>query len=67
MYCSTLKFKNETPGMCCAGGKVKFQELHPTPEPISNLVSGAQANRNIFWQIQLHVNIQNAMANLLSC
>ena len=21
MYCSALKFKNETPGMCCAGEK----------------------------------------------
>jgi len=39
MYCSDLKFKNETPGMCYAGGNVKLQELFPTPEPISTLVS----------------------------
>ena len=39
MHCSALKFKNETPGMCCAGGKVKLLELHPTPEQISTLVS----------------------------
>lgn len=40
VYCSALKFKNETPGMCCAGGKVKLPELHSPPEPLSTLVSG---------------------------
>ena len=48
MYCSALKFKNETPSMCCAGGKVKLQELHPTPEPISNLVSGGTSQSKYF-------------------
>ncbi|GFS85903.1 uncharacterized protein TNCV_1219131 [Trichonephila clavipes] len=33
MYCSALKFKNETRGMCCASGKVKLPELHSPPEP----------------------------------
>jgi len=31
------KFKNEAPGLCCAGEKAKFQELHPPPEPLSTL------------------------------
>ena len=39
-YCGALKFKNETPGMCCADGKVKLPELHSPPEPLSTLVSG---------------------------
>ena len=39
-YCGALKFKNETPGMCCAGGKVKLPELREPPEPLSTLVSG---------------------------
>ena len=39
-YYGALKFKNETPGMCCSGGKVKLPELHPSPEPLSTLVSG---------------------------
>ena len=39
-FCRALKFKYETPGMCCAGGKVKLPELHLPPEPLSTLVSG---------------------------
>ncbi|GFX58303.1 uncharacterized protein TNCV_204901 [Trichonephila clavipes] len=40
MYCSALKFKNETRGMCCASGKVKLPELHSPPEPLSTFLSG---------------------------
>ncbi|GFY31473.1 ATP-dependent DNA helicase [Trichonephila clavipes] len=42
MYCSALKFKNETQthGMCCASGKVKLPELHSPPEPLSTFLSG---------------------------
>ncbi|GFV79797.1 uncharacterized protein TNCV_1726221 [Trichonephila clavipes] len=40
MYCSALKFKNETRGMCCANGKVKLPELHSPPEPLSTFLSG---------------------------
>ncbi|GBP87827.1 hypothetical protein EVAR_65676_1 [Eumeta japonica] len=40
MYCSALKLKNKTPGMCCTSGKVKLPELHPPPEPLSTLLSG---------------------------
>jgi hypothetical protein len=29
VYCRALKFKNESPGMCCASGKVKLPEHHP--------------------------------------
>ena len=39
-YCGALKFKNETPGMCCAGGKVKLPKLRKPLEPLSTLVSG---------------------------
>lgn len=31
VYCNALKFKNEPPGMCCAGGKVKLSQLHSPP------------------------------------
>ncbi|GFX22687.1 uncharacterized protein TNCV_2994221 [Trichonephila clavipes] len=40
IYCSALKFKNETRGMCCASGKVKLPELHSPPEPLSTFLSG---------------------------
>ncbi|GFT13405.1 helitron_like_N domain-containing protein [Trichonephila clavipes] len=39
-YCGAQKFKNETPGMCCAGGKVKLPDLRSPPEPLLTLVSG---------------------------
>ncbi|GFX87080.1 uncharacterized protein TNCV_2637201 [Trichonephila clavipes] len=38
MYCGAQKFKNETPGMCCAGGKVKLPDLRSPPEPLLTLV-----------------------------
>nr|XP_029709441.1 uncharacterized protein LOC115255455 [Aedes albopictus] len=40
LHCNALKFANESPGMCCAGGKVKLPELSTPPEPLSSLVSG---------------------------
>ena len=61
-----LKFKNETPGMYFAGGKVKLQELDPTPEPISTLISGG-TSQSKHTQIQLHANIQSTRAKLSSC
>jgi len=48
MYFSALKFKNETPEMCCAGGKVKLQELHPKPEPISTVISSGKSQSKHF-------------------
>ena len=44
--------------------KVKLQELDPTPEPTSNLVSGGTSQSKFNTHIQLHANIQSAMANL---
>lgn len=38
--CNAFKFKNETDGMCCAGGKVKLTPLSPPPEPLFSLVGG---------------------------
>ncbi|XP_037926298.1 uncharacterized protein LOC119661154 [Hermetia illucens] len=50
MYCSALKFKNETPGICCTSGKVKLPELHPPPEPLSTLLSGVTPESKHFLQ-----------------
>ena len=47
-YCFALKFKNETPAMCCAGGKVKLPELHPPPDPLATLVSGVTSQSKHF-------------------
>lgn len=40
IYCHALKFKKETPGMCCSNGKVDLPLLVDPPEPLRTLVSG---------------------------
>ncbi|GFX54990.1 ATP-dependent DNA helicase [Trichonephila clavipes] len=53
MYCSALKFKNETRGMCCASGKVKLPELHSPPEPLSTFLSAVtRVSKHLFENIR---------------
>lgn len=40
VHCDAFKFQNETPGMCCANGKVKLPKLRPPPEPLLSLLLG---------------------------
>lgn len=47
-HCGALKFKNETPGMCCSNGKVKLPALNLPPEPLSTLVSGTTSESKHF-------------------
>lgn len=47
-HCQAFKFKNETPGMCCADGKVRLPELNCPPEPLLSLVSCATAESRHF-------------------
>ncbi|GFR24835.1 ATP-dependent DNA helicase [Trichonephila clavata] len=37
--CRALKWKDETQGMCCSGGKVKLPNLEPYPEPLYSLLT----------------------------
>ena len=37
-YCSALKWKGETPGMCCSNGKVNIERLQEPPEPLKTLL-----------------------------
>lgn len=39
-HCNALKFHNETPGLCCASGKVRLPEIQYPPEPLATLISG---------------------------
>ncbi|XP_067614418.1 uncharacterized protein [Eurosta solidaginis] len=39
-HCNALKFQSETPGLCCAGGKVKLPVLTHPPEPLHSLLYG---------------------------
>lgn len=52
-YCHAYRFVNETPGLCCANGKVKLPPLNPPPEPLMSLVSGnAQQSNHFLRNIQ---------------
>uniref|UniRef100_T1I9R8 Uncharacterized protein n=1 Tax=Rhodnius prolixus TaxID=13249 RepID=T1I9R8_RHOPR len=48
-YCGAQKFKNETPDMCYAGGKVKLPDLRSPPKPLLTLVSGETSQSNNFF------------------
>lgn len=47
-HCKALKFANETPGLCCANGKVKLPVLNPPPEPLRSLMSGTGSQSTHF-------------------
>ncbi|XP_029172029.1 uncharacterized protein LOC114941269 [Nylanderia fulva] len=47
-YCQALKFQNETPGMCCASGKVVLSSLPTPPEPLLSLLAGDSDDSKLF-------------------
>lgn len=56
-HCKALKYRNETPGVCCASHKVKLIPLIPPPEPLRSLLSGTGAHSKYFLtQIQISNN-----------
>lgn len=52
-HCKALKYRHETPGLCCASGKVKLARLVAPPDPLHSLVSGTGTDSEHFLkQIQ---------------
>jgi hypothetical protein len=47
-HCNALKYRSETPGLCCAGGKVKLPVLDQPPEPLYSLLYGNTIQSNHF-------------------
>uniref|UniRef100_A0A8D8QFU6 Helitron helicase-like domain-containing protein n=1 Tax=Cacopsylla melanoneura TaxID=428564 RepID=A0A8D8QFU6_9HEMI len=47
-HCKALKYENESPGLCCASGKVKLAPLVRPPEPLYSLVSGTGSDSKHF-------------------
>ncbi|XP_055948334.1 uncharacterized protein LOC129981502 [Argiope bruennichi] len=47
-YCQALKFRNETPGMCCASGKVVLSPLPTPPEPLLSVLAGESDDSKLF-------------------
>lgn len=49
-HCKALKYTGETPGLCCANGKVKLTPMVPPPEPLHSLISGVGSDSAHFLQ-----------------
>ncbi|GFX87395.1 helitron_like_N domain-containing protein [Trichonephila clavipes] len=62
-YCGAQKFKNETPGVCCAGGKAKLPDLRSPPEPLLTLVSGKTSQSK---KILKHIRKYNSCFQMTS-
>lgn len=56
VYCNALKFKSETPGMCCANGKVTLPQLKPPPEPLQSYVSNDSEISKYFLKNTFQIN-----------
>ncbi|GFV18770.1 uncharacterized protein TNCV_4756571 [Trichonephila clavipes] len=49
LKCSALKWKGETPGMCCSSGKVKLPPILKPPEPLCSLLKGSRPSVPPCW------------------
>ena len=47
-YCAALKWKSETPGLCCSAGKVILPPLIAPPEPLMSLLNGQRPHSKHF-------------------
>ena len=47
-FCSALKWKHESPGMCCSSGKVRLPPILPPPEPLYSLLLGESVQSKAF-------------------
>ena len=58
LFCRALKWKSETPGMCCSSGKVKLEPLLLPPEPLKTLLSGStQQSKHFLSNIRRYNSI----------
>lgn len=52
-HCDAANFPGETPGMCCANGKVRLPALQTPPEPLYSLIFGtSQTSKHFLSHIQ---------------
>ncbi|GFQ66027.1 ATP-dependent DNA helicase [Trichonephila clavata] len=63
LKCSALKWKGETPGMCCSSGKVKLPPILKPPEPLCSLLKGETAQSKDFVK---HIRLFNNMFAMTS-
>jgi len=56
-HCDALKWKGESKGMCCSGGKIKISLLEEPPEPLISLLAGNSLQSQDFMKnIRLYNN-----------
>ncbi|GBP20420.1 hypothetical protein EVAR_14669_1 [Eumeta japonica] len=52
-HCDAANFPGETPGMCCANGKVRLPTLETPPEPLYSFIFGtSQTSKQFLSHIQ---------------
>lgn len=52
-HCDAANFPGETPGICCANGKVRLPALETPPEPLYSFIFGtSQASKHFLSHIQ---------------
>lgn len=52
-HCDAANFSGETPGMCCANGKVRLPALETPPEPLYSFIFGtSQTSKHFLSHIQ---------------
>ncbi|VVC46434.1 EF-Hand 1, calcium-binding site,OTU domain [Cinara cedri] len=50
-YCNALKWKEETPGMCCKNGKMQLPSFEHLPEPLNSLLMDRHPHHNHFMDL----------------
>lgn len=52
-HCDAAKFQGETPGMCCANGKVRLPAFESPPDPLHSFIFGtSQTSKHFLSHIQ---------------
>ena len=56
-YCSTLKWKDESKGICCSNGEIKRDDIIVSPDPLKSLTDGNHPKHTEFIRnIRLYNN-----------
>ncbi|MCP3661480.1 MAG: hypothetical protein GY696_03125 [Gammaproteobacteria bacterium] len=63
-YCRAIKWKDETPGMCCSGGKVDIAPFEDQPHVFRALWEGGDARSKTFRKYSRQMNNALSLASL---
>ena len=62
-YCQAKRFRNESPGICCLGGKIVLPIINQPPEPLSSYMSGETPESKHFLK---HMRMYNSCFQMTS-